>query len=73
MSSPIRTRTGVHNKSEAYTMAGEELNKTRDLACIDMLRGKVGWAHYRARKKQATHQYRRRVEDRQVIAESYKD
>lgn len=45
------------------------LPKTRDIASFDHERGKVGWAHWRTRKKQATAQYRRRHLDKAAIEE----
>lgn len=51
------------------SMSGQTLPKTRDLAPYDHRRGKVGWAQWRTRKKQATAQRRRRLLDPLVIQE----
>ena len=47
----------------------DALPQVRVIASFDHERGKVGWAHWRTRKKQATAQYRRRHLDQIAILE----
>lgn len=51
-------------------MQGAELPKTREMVMFDHERGKVGWARWRSRKKQATAKYRRRNLDKNAICDS---
>lgn len=52
------------------SISSKQLLRTRDMVGYDHERGKVGWAHWRARKKQATAQYRRRWLDTKAITAS---
>ena len=62
-----------HAKDEMDISMNGNLIKTRDIAPYDHERGKVGWAHWRTRKKQATAQHRRRNFDKKIIAEELEE